>query len=118
MIGIENIQKVGDFVADMANIVGDVFEDGAINAGDLDQLIPAGTAVLNLKGIKVSELGSELKDFSPEERESFIARLKERFDIPQDKIEMVVEKAISIINRQALVVEDAISLFQEFKKPE
>lgn len=54
------------------------------------------------------QIGLELKDLSPQERQELLTDIKSDFDIPNDKVEIFAENALTW-------AESTITLFEEVK---
>lgn len=115
-IGIEQSKKLVSVFAKSLNVVGNAFEDGKIDWKDLDEILPLGEALLPLKDVEYSAAIKEFKDYDSDERSAMLLAFNEEFDITQDQIEVVAEKAIGLINRQVSVVMDGMSLWSELRK--
>jgi len=83
------------WVASLANVMGEALEDGKISFTELPKfygpLMNAGKAINGLK-----ELPAELKAVTAEELSMLVEEVKEELDLPQDKVEMIVEKALEL----------------------
>lgn len=102
--GIENLKKLlafgCAFAAQIASSLADGFQwTDAFGFVDEAALIPG--VVKSIPAVK-----QELADLSAEERNELNAFLQEKFDIPNDKLESVIEHAIGVgLNILALVEE-------------
>ncbi len=114
--GVEKIKSIVEAVAEFGNIIGDVMVDGKINMADISvfsKLITVGpkffAAVTNFTEIK-----EEFKDLTKEELDELKEHFKTKFDIPQDKVEDVVEKvaaALDVVWEAFQVVSKVASMF-------
>lgn len=61
--------------------------------------------------IKVrKQIGLELKDLTTEERQELIVYIKAEFDIPDDKLEFFIEKALEWANSTIALIEEVKTL--------
>jgi len=97
--GIEKITVAVEILAEFGNIVGAALEDGKINMADVGLLarLPAVAMGIFSAVSNVTDIRAELADLDPAEKAELVAIFKARFDIPQEKIEVVVEQAASLI---------------------
>lgn len=95
-IGIDELTKVVDVLAGLGNVVGQVEKDGKIDGEDFNQLIPLGVIVGAALKISPSEGVKQAGDLDDVERAALIARFNEKFDIPQDQLESVIEQALGL----------------------
>lgn len=56
------------------------------------------------------QIGVELKDLSPAEREQLIEYIKAEFDLPNDKLEFFIEKALSWADSTVSLIEEVKTL--------
>jgi hypothetical protein len=91
--GIKELTEVIDFLFDVAEAVQNSNEDGKITIGDAPKFLrglmkaPAAIGGANV-------IPQEIADLSEEELKQITDRIKERFDIEDDKLEAYVENAI------------------------
>lgn len=107
--GIKELTEVVDFLFDVAEAVQNANEDGKITIGDAPKFLrglmkaPAAIGGANL-------IPQEIADLSEEELKQITDRIKERFDIEDDKFEAYVENAIVSGASCALNISRIISL--------
>jgi hypothetical protein len=56
------------------------------------------------------DIGAELKDLSPAERQELHDYIKEEFDIPNDKVELFIENSLAWANSTITLIEEAKNL--------
>lgn len=98
MADIKETKEAVGFIVAIANGVGKALQDGKINLADfgcfMDAFLKAPAAFSG-----ASEIPAELADMDSAEREGLKQYIFEEFDIPQDKVEGIVEDALDISNR-------------------
>lgn len=104
MLGTKETQEMLDFVLGLGNALGKSLVDGKVGIGDVHNfvapLMTAGNAFNNAVGIP-----AELRDLSAVEKEALLARVKQKFDLPDDKLEAIVENSLEILGHiHALVL--------------
>lgn len=111
--GITNIIPVLFVAIELGN-VGDKMgrSKGAARYGHLLQLTDE---LMGLGAVDFSELKKEIKDLDAQERLELHAKIKEKFDIVDDKLEIAIEKGLELLEMQYQVVEGSIALYKEIK---
>lgn len=95
-LGIEEVKAVVDCGLKIGELV-DALSDG-IGLGDLGALLRAAKSVKPaFDAIKSGKLIPEVKDLSDEEKADLKAFVADDFDIENDALEAVVEKALSVV---------------------
>lgn len=93
-VGIKESKEVLDFVLALGNAAGVSLSDGKIGLEDLSNFFGALTvAGPAFEGIQ--DVVKEFKDLDKEEAAELVTYVKEKFDIPQDDIEAMVEKGLA-----------------------
>ena len=93
--GIQETKEVVGFIVELGNGIGKAREDGDWSASDLVYFMDALLAVpAAFQGI--DKVPMEVKDLDEAEMKELSDYVVEEFDIPQDKIEEVIEDAIHI----------------------
>jgi hypothetical protein len=87
---MKNTYEALDFMCALANAIGDSLEDGKIGVADLVNLY-APMSKIQLALEDIAEIRTELQESSADDLKKIEAYVLERFDIPQDKIEVFVE---------------------------
>jgi hypothetical protein len=103
MYGIENLKKLAHLGLGLGMQISTAFEDGKFTWKDafgfVDELMEVPGVLKNWNAIK-----DELEDLDAAEREELHAYIIQEFDIPNDRIEHVVEFALGVgINAVGLV---------------
>ena len=98
-LGIENIKKA----VSLAIKVGEDIATGLADNGKLDLSEYVGIGIDLVGGVpgvfkSYKDIRAEFADLTSEESAELIAWAKEEFDIPQEKVEEKIEKAIELIN--------------------
>jgi hypothetical protein len=107
--GIKELTEVIDFLFDVAEAVQMANEDGKITIGDAPKFLrglmkaPAAIGGANV-------IPKEIADLTEEELKQITDRIKERFEIKDDKLEAYVENAIVSGASCALNISRIISL--------
>lgn len=92
--GIKETQEVIDFVFDLTDaIVASVKDDGKITIGDAPRFIKSlMSSPTALSGI--NQVPKELADLSDEELKQICDQIRARFDIADDRLEVLIENAL------------------------
>lgn len=95
MKGIETVKKAADILIGLANDIGKALEDGKFEAIEALQFT---NELLLIPQVAQNwqELKSEIVDIDAVERAELIAYIKEKFDIPEDRIEAIAESALDL----------------------
>jgi hypothetical protein len=112
-IGIENIIIAVHAVASLSTGVAALADKG-IGADDLPEVQEAGVALFNLKDCKFDQLSSEISDLDTEEQLTLATLFQEKFDLPNDKTEVLVENGIKFL---LMAVSFLMPLLQKTAKP-
>jgi len=112
--GIENVKKFIAFGVGLGMSFEDALKDGKITLKDYVLFVDD---VMKIPGIVggAKHLKEELTDFTPEERAELIVWFKDEFDIENDKVEEVIEKAIDAATGMVLTVDASIELAKAIK---
>jgi len=86
------------FALGIFNWGGRSLQDGKV---DWNELIALGPKFLDVsKAFEgIEQIPTELKNMNPQEAKDLIEYAKKEFDIPQDKVEMIVESSLEILYR-------------------
>lgn len=101
MLGYENLEKAILLGVDLGEQVAQAAEDG-FSWTDTFGFLPH---LIKIPGIisKGDEIIAEFKDLDDQEREAILAKVKEQFDLPNDKVEEIAERALALfLNLAAL----------------
>jgi len=95
MSNYKDVEELVSFVADLANGIGKALEDKKFTIGDLPDFIPAlKSAYAAIENVQ--DVWNQFKNMTRDEQSALAEVFAQRFDIPQDKAEEVVEKAVRI----------------------
>lgn len=93
---IKNTKELVDFAIGLGNAAGLAASDGKIDISDIALFITplkdAGPALADM-----NQIIPELTDLSVEERQELLAHVEQKFNIPQEKIEEVVEAGLGVL---------------------
>jgi hypothetical protein len=93
MSQLREISEAAEFVCALANAIAEAASDGKISLGDAASLLPVlyklPSAIDGLDGVVMADLS--LDDY-----EAIAAVIKEKLELPNDKVEMAVEDSIEI----------------------
>lgn len=102
IFGTENLKKLIKFGCDLTSQIASSLEDGWSwhdAFGFVDEVAAIPGVVKSFPAIK-----KELSELSPEERQDIYDYVKAEFDIPNDRLEVVVENSLALaISAVALV---------------
>lgn len=102
---IKELKEVVDFAVELGNGIGDALADGKITIGDVGDFLPAARAAMPaFSGI--SNVDDELMDLTDEEVGELARHVADKFDLPQDKAEKIVEDAVDVGLRIFLFVKN------------
>jgi len=96
-LSIEDLTKLTISVGEISSLTWNIFEDGAVNFKDIDEVWGIMRNAQCLMSLSVENLKLEFFDLDEEERQYLIGKFKEKFDIANDEIENAIEKIIDII---------------------
>lgn len=112
-IGIENIIIAVHAVASLSTGVAALADKG-IGADDLPEVQEAGVALFALKDCKFDQLVIEIGDLDTEEQLTLATLFQEKFDLPNDKTEVLVENGIKFL---LMAISFLLPLLQKTAKP-
>jgi len=96
--GIKETKEVVTCITALGNAIGKALEDGDLSIGDIgyliDPMIKAPAAFEN-----IAQVPLEIANLDPEEANELKEQIAGEFDIPQDKVEEIVEDASDIAVR-------------------
>lgn len=91
---MKNTYEALDFMCSLANAIGASLEDGKIGFTDLAELYkPLSKIQLALEGL--GEIRKELEGASPDDFAKIKIYILDRFDLPQENIEVFIENLIA-----------------------
>lgn len=112
-IGIEESIDLVEVVADFGNVAGLSLEDGKLGVGDLVYIGKLSSAITKLVSIDFGLVLKEAGDYDASELKQIQDGFAARFDIPQDKLELVVEKGLKLAVKWQGVVVESIDFAKE-----
>ena len=92
---MKETKDVVSFVVSLGNALGKSLDDGTIDLADSVNLLGPIMALPDAAD-GFSKVAGEIQAMSAEQRGEIVEMIKRDFDIPQDSVEALVEKAISI----------------------
>lgn len=107
--GIDNLKKIISFGCDLTKQINSALADGwqwTDAFSFVDEIAALPGVIKSIPAIK-----QELSELSEEEKTELNAYIKEKFDIPNDKVEAFVEDALSI----AISVVSLVTKWKELK---
>ena len=110
--GTENLEKYIDFACSLTQQIVEVTADGKVTLLELPQFLDEALAVPGLAK-SWAEVKAEVDDLDATEQEGMYQRLKNKFDIPNDKLEETIEKAIGWV----LATVNLITFMKGLKNP-
>ena len=105
--GTENLKKVLDVGLEGGNVAGHWSQPGSKGAMELLRLTDE---VMLLPSVNFSLLEQEIKDLSETELMELHAHAAKKFDIPQDKVEAIVEKGLAMGLKVVGLVRDGFEM--------
>ena len=114
-LGIENVKKVIVLPIEIGNVVGEIVAMPAETPMTV-KLTPVLKLYDEIMGILTVDFGQvipEFKDVDSVESEEILELFKTKFNIPQDNVEAVVEKAFVLLKRNYDVVMADIAFAKE-----
>ena len=94
-MNIENTQKILDLVIEGGNVTGKILEDKKFETSELALFFNLIDEVSALSTVNWKELPAEIKDIDAQELEALKEAFVKKFDIPQDKIESIIERVLA-----------------------
>lgn len=93
---MKDLKEVVKLAVSLVNALGAALEDGKLDYSDLLEFWPVitdfGAAIENIEQALV-----ELKSLDEKSLKDLIAQIKDDFDIPQDRLEIIAESALDIL---------------------
>jgi len=117
MAGIDNVKLVLAAVAEAGTATGKIYEDGEVTLGDIRYVPALLKAVKELGAANYKEVLPEAKDISDEEKQELSVLFKEKFDLPSDSVEEVVEQGLDILLMAVQAILSLADIFKKVKKP-
>lgn len=114
--GIENLTKVLDLVIESGNVSGNII---ALPEGKwYEKILPAVKLIdeiASLFSVTWNQVIPEFKDLSDNEKEILKKHFIEKFDIPQDNIEIIIEDSLSLLDNYYKAIKGSIELYNKIK---
>jgi len=112
MAGIENLKEIIALGGDVTFGFARSLEDGKLSFQDLPNFLPAARTLL--PAIKdIDQVDDEFADLDDSERAELIAYFADRFDLPSDEVERVIEKLFRVGLDLADVIGDVAGLLKK-----
>jgi hypothetical protein len=114
--GIENLKLVVGFACDFTKQIAEVLEDDKFQWHEAAQFFDE---ALRIPGVvrSIPEVKKELADLSEEERTELYNHFAEKFDIPNDKVEVFIENAVAWTLATLALVQEFKNLKSETEEP-
>lgn len=109
---IAELKKIVSFAARIGCGAGKVLQDGKVTLADFQYGPDFFMAFPILVQINWQMIMPEIKDFSAEETAELVNWFCSEFDIPQDTIEITIEKVLQIITNVVVMVMNLINVFK------
>jgi hypothetical protein len=113
--GIENLKILIALPIEMGNIAGEIIADSDKSWKRWLKFIQAVPEIIELMKIDWKMLKEEYLDLDDVERGELKEMMKTKFDIPDDKIESIIENSFSILFDVEASIRAAITLFASLK---
>ena len=94
---MEQLKIAIGIAAAMGNIAGKVFEDGKVSLVDVPQIYKLLPLLSQAKELDMEALKLEVKALKKEEVLALVEELKVELDIPQDKVEVIIEQGLEAV---------------------
>ncbi len=112
MAGIKESKELLYFVVEFGNALGRSLEDGKISVLELGNFIGSlGAVAPAFEG--TADLPTEIADLSEAEKQELIELVEDRFDIPQDGVEALIEKGLRTGVAIAEFVNDVVGVLKK-----
>jgi len=109
-VGIENLKPIVALSIEAINVT-----VACVTQKSVAPLINITDEVFALGSVNFGELGKEISDLDAAEREELFKFVEEKFDIPQDDIEVYIEKGLRIAAKLAETGIEIYELVTEIK---
>ncbi len=116
--GVENIKKVLAAVLEGGNVAGKIVAAKGSKWLAMANLMDLVDEVMALTTVKWDLLDDEYKDMSASEKEDVMTFIKEKFDIPQNKVEAAIERSLSIAMKLEGIIKETIALVKDLQAAE
>lgn len=110
---MENLKKVVTIAAVLGNVSGAALQDGKIGIEDMAHIGQLVMIFPAFAGIEFAKIADEVKDFNMADAEELVKHFKEQFNIPQDNLEVTIEKVLDIVVRVTALLLDLIAIFKK-----
>ena len=92
--GIKQLKAIAILAATLGAAGCTILEDGKVGFGDVGTLLSIAPELTALTTVNFQEGLAEIKDLTPEESGELVAAFSAKFNIPQKKVEGVVEELL------------------------
>lgn len=110
-MNVDNISRIVSVGCRLANVAGDVLDDGKITAGDFLKFWEAGKILWDIRGVDFRELMPEFKDLDQNEVEYLVKKIEDNLSLPHDTVEKRIKGIFEIGGNFYKMVNHAISLW-------
>jgi hypothetical protein len=115
LYGTDNLRRVIDLIVELGNVMPKVIKSESL-IGKVTAFAAVTDELIALARLKPSMIKPEWKDFSDSEKAEMVSHIKEKFEIEDDKIEMMVEEALVVAIEQLEIGGRIIDLARKYKK--
>jgi len=117
--GIENVWTVISLILEGGNVAGEVVAmEGEVKWYQrfLFPLGKVGDEIIAMFSVDYKSVLPEFNDIDEEEKAELLRRAQEKFDIPQDKVEQVVESCFVVAFKLGDIVKEIMGIVDTYKK--
>jgi hypothetical protein len=94
---VENTKKVLGLVIELGNVTGKALEDDKLAITDAALLLNLYDEVIAVAGTEWNLIPSEVTELDDADKVELCSFFSEKFDIPQDKVESVIEVSLAVV---------------------
>jgi len=111
--GVENLKKVVALGVELGNVADKVGRSKGM--ARFAHALDLADEVFALSSVDFQVLKKEAGELDEADRASLKLYIKEKFDLVDDKLELAIEEALSIVEMQAAVVTKSVALYKSLK---
>ncbi len=113
-VGIDSTILIMETMVAIGTDIGKALDDRKLSLAESLAMVKHAPALLGM--IKAApQLPAELKDLDADEREAVVAHFCEKFDLPNEQIELRVERLFSVAVNLSVEIVEIIDIVKEFR---
>lgn len=113
--GTEELQKILFFIVEAGNVA-DAIEKQKNWIGKATAILPLTDEFIALLSLNPKKVTLEWKDFSKEEKEKLFVLAKEKYDIPDDQKESLIEEGLHVVSKLVDMTKEIVDYSKKWRK--